>query len=197
MEADPISSYPTPTTSYAQARRNDNNLWKVLFAFQEKTQLTSAGKVRSFPVLGSLSVSWSSSRGSAGILTTRSSCGKLQNKSTGCVLQGQSTKSTTKEIAAFPKHTFSGWNVFTQSNLSTTRKPNLQGTPESHLHVARKKPGKWCSIFMPGPYWEATDSFQDKKKHLGILFNMETWYLNLVPEDLGWTFRFWVPAVSW
>lgn len=37
-----------------------------------KTQLTSAGRVLSFPVRGSLSVSWSSSRGNAGIATTRS-----------------------------------------------------------------------------------------------------------------------------
>lgn len=113
---------------------------KGLVCLSGKTQLTSAGKVRSFPVLGSLSVSWSSSRGSAGILTTRSSCSKLQNKSTGCVLQGQSTKSTTKEIAAFPKHTFSGWKyIYAEQFIhhpnakpsGNTREPPSRGLEET------------------------------------------------------------------
>lgn len=113
---------------------------KGLVRLSEKTQLTSAGKVRSFPVLGSLSVSWSSSRGNAGILTTRSSCSKQQNKSTGCVLQGQSTKSLTKEITALPKHTFRVWKyIYTDQFIhhpnakppGNTREPPAHGSEET------------------------------------------------------------------
>lgn len=197
MEADPISSYPTPTTSYAQARRNNNNLWKVLFAFQEKHSSP-------VPVKSAASLSWDPFRSAGAHPEAALASWPLAPPAANCKTKAQDAFYKVNQPKAQQKrsqpsqntHSAAG-NIFTQSNLSTTWMPNLQGTPESHLHVAWKKPGKWCSILTPGPYWEATDSFQDKKKHLGILFNMETWYLNLVPEDLGWTFRFWVPAVSW
>lgn len=70
-----ISPYPELTQPLAQVPIYDSDLVKVLFSLHEKIQLTSAGKVLSFPVLGSFSVSWISSSGSAGIVMT---CGCRQ-----------------------------------------------------------------------------------------------------------------------
>jgi len=60
-------------------------------------------------------------------------------------------------------------NTFVQSHLDTTGTPSLEGTPQSQL--PRKQPVTWRYTLTPVPFREATDIFQDNKKHLGTLFN--------------------------
>lgn len=143
----------------------------------------SAGKVLSFPVLGSLSVSWSSSRGNAGILVA-CSCPQQTKAAQDALYKVSQAKAEQKRPQPCCNTLTLAGNTFMPRNLYPTKMPNPEGTPRSHLHMSQRKSGVWCRTLIPVPYRKATDIFQDNKMHVGTLCNMEIRYLNQVAEEL-------------
>lgn len=102
-----------------------------------KTQLTSAGRVLSFPVRGSLSVSWSSSRGNAGIART---CSCLQRTGKQKQHRRHFTRSVnqqhdTRGLIATPLPPPEWLEVDLCKVICTPRLLELEGTVQSPLHV--------------------------------------------------------------